>query len=70
MEVFEGKMLDENIAIRRLQEHFRIHNDERPTPLLDEAELAAYKALSNQYWLRNMLIDYEKIQLQQNQKHL
>lgn len=53
-------MLDENIAIGRLREHFRVHDDGRPTPLLDEAELVAYKALSNQYWLRNMLIDYEK----------
>ena len=53
-------MLDENIAIGRLRAHFRVHDDGRPTPLLDEAEFAAYKELSNQYWLRNMLIDYEK----------
>lgn len=52
--------MDEYIAITRLKEHFRIHNDGRPTPLLDEACVTAYQALGNQKWLREKLIEYEK----------
>lgn len=32
-------------AIERLKDHFRIHNDGRPTPKLDKAEGMAIKAL-------------------------
>lgn len=32
-------------AIKRLKDHFRIHNDGRPTPKLDEAADMAIEAL-------------------------
>lgn len=35
-------------AIARLQDHFRVHDDGRPTPLLDEACREAFKALEKQ----------------------
>lgn len=35
-------------AIERLKDHFRIHDDGRPTPYLDKAELMAYEALEKQ----------------------
>ena len=35
-------------AIRRLKDHFRIHDDGRPTPYLDKAKLMAYEALEKQ----------------------
>lgn len=54
------KYIDENTAIRRLDDHFRVHDDGRATPLLDEAVVAAKRALSNQYWLKGMLRDYLK----------
>lgn len=37
--------MTENEAKERLKDHFRIHNDGRPTPKLDEAEGVAIKAL-------------------------
>lgn len=37
--------MDRREAIRRLKEHFEIHNDRRPTPYLDEAARLAYDAL-------------------------
>lgn len=37
--------MDRHEAIRRLKEHFEIHNDRRPTPYLDEAARLAYEAL-------------------------
>ena len=40
--------MDAKEAIRRLKEHFRIHNDGRPTPLLDEAVNMAIEALEKQ----------------------
>lgn len=52
--------MTEHEAIWRLQDHFKVHDDGRPTPLLDEAAVMAYQALGNQLWLREMLIDYEK----------
>jgi len=52
--------MDEYEAIVRLQDHFRVHDDGRPTPYLDEAVLLAYRALENQKWLREKLIEYEK----------
>ena len=41
-------------AIRSLMNHFRVHDDGRPTPVLDEAENMAYKALNAQlhaHWI-------------------
>ena len=35
-------------AILRLKDHFRIHDDGRPTPYLDEAVGMAYEALEKQ----------------------
>lgn len=35
-------------AIRRIKDHFRIHDDGRPTPYLDEAVDLAIKALEKQ----------------------
>ena len=35
-------------AIRRIKDHFRIHDDDRPTPYLDEAVDMAIKALEKQ----------------------
>lgn len=32
-------------AIRRLKDHFAVHDDGRPTPYLDEAVQLAYEAL-------------------------
>lgn len=40
--------MTEQEAIVRLQDHFRVHDDGRPTPLLDEACVVAYKALEKQ----------------------
>lgn len=37
--------MTENEAIRRLKDHFRVHDDGRPTPYLDEAVSMAIKAL-------------------------
>lgn len=52
--------MDEREAIYRLRDHFRVHDDGRPTPYLDEAATMAYRALENQKWLRERLIEYEK----------
>ena len=35
-------------AIRRIKDHFRIHDDGRPTPYLDEAVAMAIEALSRE----------------------
>ena len=35
-------------AIRRLKDHFRVHDDGRLTPFLDTAVLMAYEALEKQ----------------------
>ena len=35
-------------AIRRIQDHFRVHDDGRPTPYLDEAVAMAIEALQKQ----------------------
>ena len=35
-------------AIWRLKDHFRIHDDGRPTPYLDDAEVMAYAAMEKQ----------------------
>lgn len=35
-------------AIRRIKDHFRIHNDGRPTPFLDEAVSMAIQSLEKQ----------------------
>lgn len=40
--------MDNKEAIRRLKDHFRVHDDGRPTPFLDEAERMAYEALEKQ----------------------
>ena len=37
--------MTESEAIRRLKDHFRVHNDGRPTPYLDEAVSMAIQAL-------------------------
>ena len=37
--------MTESEAIKRLKDHFRIHDDGRPTPYLDEAVSMAIKAL-------------------------
>lgn len=39
-------------AIRRLKDHFRVHDDGRPTPYLDEAVSMAIQALEKQKELR------------------
>lgn len=39
------KLMDEREAIRRLKDHFAVHDDGRPTPLLDRAVVIAYNAL-------------------------
>lgn len=38
-------------VIRRLEDHFAIHNDGRPTPYLDEAVRMAIEALKRQMWI-------------------
>lgn len=40
--------MDNREAIRRLKDHFRIHDDGRPTPKLDKAVSMAIKALEKQ----------------------
>ena len=40
--------MKEQEAIERLKDHFRIHNDRRPTPYLDEAVSMAIDALEKQ----------------------
>ena len=40
--------MKEQEAIERLKDHFRIHNDRRPTPYLDEAVSVAIAALEKQ----------------------
>lgn len=52
--------MDEYEAIFRLRDHFRIHDDGRPTPYLDEAARMSYQALLNQKWLREKIIEFEK----------
>lgn len=37
--------MTEKEALWRLKDHFRVHDDGRPTPYLDEAVQIAYKAL-------------------------
>lgn len=37
--------MDRKEAIWRLQDHFRVHNDGRPTPKLDEAVRIMFEAL-------------------------
>lgn len=38
-------------VIRRLEDHFAIHNDGRPTPYLDEAVRTVIEALKRQMWI-------------------
>ena len=40
--------MTEQVAIKRLQDHFEAHDDGRPTPFLDEAVSMAIKALEKQ----------------------
>lgn len=40
--------MTESEAINRLIDHFRIHDDGRPTPYLDDAVSIAFKALEKQ----------------------
>ena len=40
--------MTEQVAIKRLQDHFEVHDDGRPTPFLDEAVSMAIKALEKQ----------------------
>ena len=40
--------MTEKEAIKRLKDHFRIHNDRRPIPYLDEAVSMAIDALEKQ----------------------
>lgn len=40
--------MTESEAINRLRDHFRIHDDVRPTPYLDDAVSIAIKALEKQ----------------------
>ena len=40
--------MTESEAINRLRDHFRIHDDGRPTPYLDDAISIAIKALEKQ----------------------
>ena len=40
--------MTESEAINRLRDHFRIHDDGRPTPYLDDAVRIAFKALEKQ----------------------
>lgn len=40
--------MTENEAIARIRDHFEVHNDNRPHPLLDEAVEMAIKALEKQ----------------------
>lgn len=40
--------MEDKEAIRRIKDHFRIHDDGRPTPYLDEAVSMAIKALEKQ----------------------
>lgn len=55
-----GYYMDEYEAIIRLQDNFGVHGYCRPKPLLDEACITAYQALSNQKWLREKIIEIEK----------
>ena len=40
--------MTEKEAIRRIKDHFRVHDDGRPTPYLDEAVTMSIKALERQ----------------------
>ena len=40
--------MNENEAIERIKDHFRVHDDGRPTPYLDEAVSMAIDALKKQ----------------------
>ena len=40
--------MTEQVAIKRLQDHFEVHDDGRPTPFLDEAVSMAINALEKQ----------------------
>lgn len=46
-------------AIERLKDHFRIHDDGRPTPYLDKAELMAYDAMEKQIPMKPIYSDYD-----------
>lgn len=47
--------MTEKEAIARLKEHYRIHDDGRPTPKLDEASGMAIKALEAQIKLKEYI---------------
>ena len=47
--------MTENEAINRLRDHFRIHDDGRPTPYLDDAVSIAFKALEKQIAKKTIL---------------
>ena len=44
-------------AISRLADHFRVHDDGRPTPFLDEAVAVAMVALTKQIPMKPLLIN-------------
>lgn len=44
--------MTESEAIARIQDHFRVHDDGRPTPFLDEAVSMAVSALEEIKWYR------------------
>lgn len=46
-------------AIRRLKDHFRIHDDGRPTPYLDEAVAMAYAAMEKQIPKKLIYSDFD-----------
>ena len=46
-------------AIKRIRDHFRVHDDGRPTPYLDEAVYMAIMALEKQIPMKPVYSDYD-----------
>lgn len=46
-------------AIERIRDHFRVHDDGRPTPYLDEAVYMAIMALEKQIPMKPVYSDYD-----------
>lgn len=51
--------MKEKEAIERIRDHFRIHDDGRPTPYLDEAVRMAISTLNKQEPKKPIYSDYE-----------
>ncbi len=57
--------MKEQEAILRLKDHFRIHNDGRPTPYLDEAVNMAISALEKQIAKKPILYSKKKSEIKE-----